>query len=174
MSGNRNQESKAIVKIFRFDPSKDKSPYYDEFEVPIDKIRRTSRSRATVLDVLKYIKSNYDAGLSFYASCLIPFYEAREKDRCTRGICNVFLNGKPVLTCEHVIEGLKELIIEPPSVDPSLGFEVIKDLIAEDVSIREKDYFFIAKKARFAILSELCLAFSTVRRRNESGRWVFP
>jgi len=162
------------VKVFRFDPSKDKSPYYEDFEVPIDKLQRISGSRVTVLDALKYIKSKIDPGLSFYASCLIPFYEAREKDRCARGICNVFVNGRPVLTCEHAIGDLKELVIEPPSVDPSLGFEVIKDLIAEDVSIREKDYFFIARQNRFDVLSELLLAFSTPRRRTESGRWVFP
>jgi len=155
MRGDQKQEKRIKVKVFRFDPSKDEKPYYSDFVVPIDKIRRLSGPRTTILDVLKYIKGNCDEGLSFYASCLIPFYEARKKGRCNRGICNVFVNGKPILTCEEAIGNSEELLIEPPSVDPSLGFEVIKDLIAEDVRTREKDYFFIARKKGFNILSEL-------------------
>ena len=89
MSGHQRKEKKLKIRVFKFDPSKDAKPYYRDFVVPIEKIRRFSGPKTTVLDILKYIKANYDDGLSFYASCLIPFYEARKKGRCARGICNV-------------------------------------------------------------------------------------
>jgi len=152
---NEKQKKIINVKIFRFDPSKDKEPYYQTFKVPVEKYDPTSGNKTTVLDVLKYIKEKYDATLSFYASCLIPFWEAKKIGRCSRGICNVFVNGKPVLTCEEPVTGEEDLLIESPTSDPSLGFEVIKDLIADDVMLREKDYYFIARKKAFNILLEL-------------------
>ena len=155
MQMNERESGKFNVKIFRFDPSKDKHPHYDIFKVPFGKINSSSGAKYTVLDVLKFIKANYDKSLSFYASCLVPFYEARKQGHCGRAICNVFVNGKPVLTCEETVTGEEDLLIEPASADSSLGFKVLKDIIADDVTIREKDYYFIARKKAFNVLREL-------------------
>lgn len=153
----KNEKVKKIidVKIFRFDPSKDEKPYYQTFKVPVGKYDPASYMKTTVLDILKYVKANCDGSLSFYASCLIPFWEARKQGRCRRAICNLFVNGKPVVTCEEPVTGDENLLIEPPTIDPSLGFEVIKDLIADDVTLREKDYSFIARKKLFNVVKEL-------------------
>jgi succinate dehydrogenase / fumarate reductase iron-sulfur subunit len=155
MVKNKKEKKTIKVKVFRFDASKDKEPYYDVFKVPVKEHDPDSGTKTTVLDVLRYIKENYDDSLSFYASCLIPFWEARKLGRCSRAICNVFLNGKPVVTCEEPVTGETDLLIQPPTIDPSLGFEIIKDLIADDVRLTEKDYYFKARKKSFNTIKEL-------------------
>lgn len=157
MMVNKRQKEKVLirVRVFRFDPSRDAEPRYENYQVPLEKQNPTSDKKTTVLDVLKYIKANHDESLSFYASCLIPFWEARKQGRCSRAICNVFVNGSPVLTCEEPVTGEEDLLIEPPKVDTSLDFKVIKDLIAEDVMLTEKDYYFMSRQRSFNILKEL-------------------
>ena len=50
------------LKIFRYDPEKDKKPHYDKFTVEADPTDR-------VLDLLETIKDYQDGTLSYRRSC---------------------------------------------------------------------------------------------------------
>ena len=52
------ENQKLKVKVFRFNPTKDTNPYYEEYEVPYVEGMR-------VLDVLNYIHDNYDGSLAY-------------------------------------------------------------------------------------------------------------
>ena len=159
---NKEQRGKSIkVKVFRFDSSKDKEPFYQTFEVPLTE--HGSINGMSVLDVLSYIRGHYDGYLSFYASCLIPYWESRKRGICARARCNTIVNGKPCITCEERVTG--DITIEPPI---SLGFKVIKDLIAEDVMLDEDEFNLIARRHAYNILEELKEGKST-RQTQGSG-----
>ena len=121
------------VKVFRFDPEKEKEPRYETYHVPI------VAGETTVLKVLKYIYEKLDCSLSFYATCDLPYWKAKEKGLCGQARCNLFVNGKPVLTCEEKV--YDDITIEPPI---SIGFNVIKDLVTDAVQISESDFNKIA------------------------------
>jgi len=96
-----------IVKIFRFDPGKDKKPRFQTFkDVPYAGMR--------VTDVLNYIYQNLDQSLAFRYSCRAGL--------C--GVCLLEVNGKACLSCHRIAE--KEMTIEPPS-----QYAVIKDLVVD-------------------------------------------
>jgi succinate dehydrogenase/fumarate reductase-like Fe-S protein len=124
-------EDKCIirVKVFRFDPEKDAQPYYKTYLVPI------VPGETTVLKVLKYIYEKLDQSLSFYATCDLPYWEAKKKGICGQARCNVFVNGKPVLTCEEKVYG--DITIDPPT---QIGFNVIKDLVTDAIKITEDEF----------------------------------
>ena len=96
-----------IVKIFRFDPEKDKEPHFDTFEnIPYEGMR--------VSDVLNYIYQNVDSSLAFRYSCRAGL--------C--GVCVLRVNEKPCMSCHTIAE--KEMTIEPPA-----RYTVIKDLVVD-------------------------------------------
>lgn len=98
------------VKVFRFNPEKDKKPHYETYKVPAEKTDR-------VLDVLEYIKGYYDGTLSFRRSC-------------AHGICGsdaMRINGRNYLACKALIKDVGTRI----TVEPILGLRVIKDLIVD-------------------------------------------
>jgi len=96
-----------VVKIFRFDPEKDKKPHLQTFKnIPYEGMR--------VSDVLNYIYQNLDSSLAFRYSCRAGL--------C--GVCILKVNGKACLSCHRIAE--KEMIIEPPS-----QYAVIKDLVVD-------------------------------------------
>jgi succinate dehydrogenase / fumarate reductase, iron-sulfur subunit len=101
-------EGKATVKIFRFDPSSDKGPRYETYEIP----QEVWKDRQ-VMHVLQYIYQNLAPGLSFRESCY--------QGLC--GCCTVRVNGKPVLSCDALAS--QEMMIEPLHKD-----KVVKDLIS--------------------------------------------
>ena len=99
------------LKIFRYNPEKDKKPHYDTYELQAEPTDR-------VLDLLEYIKGNFDGSLSFRRSC-------------AHGICGsdaVRINGRNRLACKVLVKdaGSKKIIVEP-----ILGLRVIKDLIVD-------------------------------------------
>lgn len=98
---------KIHVKIFRYDPSKDKEPRYDCYEIPFQKEMR-------VLDILHYIRENIDSTLAYRYSCL--------RQRC--GACAVIVNGKAVLACLEPAQ--KNMVIEPLH-----NFPIIRDLVVD-------------------------------------------
>ena len=100
---------KAIVKIFRFDPTVDKEPRYETYEVQAE-----AWNNRKVIDVLRYIYENFAPGLSFREPC--------RQQLC--GACGVMVNKKPVLACNAIAE--KAMLIEPISKYP-----VLKDLIVD-------------------------------------------
>lgn len=98
-------------KVFRFDPSKDKKPYFKEYAIPV-------KEGMTVLDALIYIKENLDPTLSMRYSCRMGI--------C--GSCGMIINGKPELACHTQVLELKSDTIE---VKPTQNLSVIKDLVPD-------------------------------------------
>ncbi|MBP1695017.1 MAG: frdB [Deltaproteobacteria bacterium] len=105
-------ENKGIVTIFRFDPTVDKEPRYERYEVPYEYWHRVK-----VIDTLRYVYEVFDPGLSFREPC--------RQQIC--GACILFVNKKSVLACEAFSE--KEMVIEPIP-----NRVVLKDLITESSS----------------------------------------
>jgi succinate dehydrogenase / fumarate reductase, iron-sulfur subunit len=96
------------LKVFRFDPEKDKEPYYRSYDVeaaPFDRL----------LDCLNRIRWEQDSTLAFRMSC-------------GHGICGsdgMRINGICGLPCRKLVkEYAGEVLVEPLPV-----FPVIKDLV---------------------------------------------
>ena len=98
------------VKVFRFDPSADKEPRYQTYQVPLEK----GMSAMTALD---YIYQHLDGTLSYYdhAACDLGI--------CAR--CTGVINGKPGLFCQTILQG--DVTLEPTSKD-----RVLKDLVTKN------------------------------------------
>ena len=98
------------LKIFRYDPQKDKEPYYQTYEVEADPMER-------LLDCLNRIRWEQDPTLSYRWSC-------------GHGVCGsdgMRINGICGLPCQKLVKDLKEEgLIEPLPV-----FKVVKDLIVD-------------------------------------------
>ena len=101
--------AKARVKIFRFDPTVDGEPRYEDYEVPPEAWRGKK-----IIDTIRYIYENFAAGLSFREPC--------RQQLC--GACAIMVNKKRVLSCDAISE--EEMIIEPLP-----HRRVFKDLIVE-------------------------------------------
>ncbi len=97
------------VKIFRFDPSVDKKPYFSAYEVPFSE-------GMSAMNVLDYIYQNLDPSLAYYdhAGCALGI--------CGR--CTGKINGKAGLFCQTLVEG--DVKLEPLS-----SAAVVKDLVIE-------------------------------------------
>ncbi|MDY7038472.1 MAG: 2Fe-2S iron-sulfur cluster-binding protein, partial [Thermodesulfobacteriota bacterium] len=102
-----NNKNVADIKIFKFDPAKDKEPRYDTYKIPYE-----GRS---VINILDDVYRNYDQDLAYRYGC-------EGKGDCRCGACAIQVNGLPALACRRPAE--KEMIIEPHP-----KFEIIKDLV---------------------------------------------
>lgn len=109
------QQPSIAVDVFRYDPSVDRQPRYQTFEVPYDSDMR-------VLDVLDYIGENY-VGLGYRWFCGVK--------RC--GMCGVSVNGKPVLACW-------EKASPSMTIDPLPNMPVIRDLVVDRSGIEKKTF----------------------------------
>jgi succinate dehydrogenase / fumarate reductase iron-sulfur subunit len=99
------------LKIFRFNPEKDKKPHYETY--PLD-AEPTDR----VLDLLEMVKGYHDGTLSFRRSC-------------AHGVCGsdaMRINGRNLLACKVLVKDLKA---DQITVEPILGMKVIKDMIVD-------------------------------------------
>jgi succinate dehydrogenase / fumarate reductase iron-sulfur subunit len=99
------------MKIFRYNPEADKKPHYDTYEVDAEPTDR-------VLDLLEYVKGNFDGTLSFRRSC-------------AHGICGsdaMRINGVNHLACKVLA---KDIGGTKMTIEPLLGLPVIKDLIVD-------------------------------------------
>lgn len=97
------------IKIFRFDPSVGKAPYYKDYEVPFVK-------GMSVMDVLDYIYQNIDGTLAYY-----------DHAGCSLGICGRCvgrINGKSGLFCQTLVKDNIQL-------DPLSKKKVLKDLVTK-------------------------------------------
>ena len=101
----RKLKEKATVKVYRYDPSTKKEPYYDTYEVPFDE-------QNSVLQVLTDIREQQDPTLAVRESCWVG---------CCL-ICTFRVNGKSKVTCRTRME--KEMVIEPLKKE-----RVVRDLI---------------------------------------------
>jgi succinate dehydrogenase / fumarate reductase iron-sulfur subunit len=98
------------LKVFRYNPERDKRGHYEVYNVEGDENER-------VLDLLEYIKGNYDGTLSFRRSC-------------AHGVCGsdaIRINGRNQLACKTLVRDVGEKI----TVEPVLGLKIVKDLIVD-------------------------------------------
>lgn len=93
------------VRCFRFDPTSDPEPRFQEYLVPLED------GEMSVLDCLDYIRRHHDPGLAYFENCRLGF--------CQR--CTLRVNGKVVLACETPAAG--DMVLEPVNAG-----EVIRDL----------------------------------------------
>ncbi len=102
---------KRTFKIFRYDSSKEESPRFASFEVPVEQ-------GMTVLEGLIYIQGNLDGSLAFRSSCRAGV--------C--GSCAMHINGKYRLACETQIDQLKSNTV---TIRPMAHLKVFKDLFVD-------------------------------------------
>lgn len=98
------------IKIFRYNPEKNKKPHYATYKLDADETDR-------VLDLLEKVKGYQDGTLSFRRSC-------------AHGICGsdaMRINGFNRLACKTLVRDTGAKI----TVEPILGLKVIKDLIVD-------------------------------------------
>ncbi|MGW8144922.1 MAG: succinate dehydrogenase iron-sulfur subunit [Anaerolineales bacterium] len=99
------------LRIFRYNPEKDKKPHYETYTVkahPADRI----------LDLLEHVKGSIDGTLTFRRSC-------------AHGVCGsdaMRINGVNHLACKVLVKDIKSKKI---TIEPLLGLSVIKDLIVD-------------------------------------------
>jgi succinate dehydrogenase / fumarate reductase iron-sulfur subunit len=98
------------LKVFRYNPEKDKKPRYETYKMEADPTDR-------VLDLLEKVKGYEDGTLSFRRSC-------------AHGVCGsdaMRINGSNKLACKALVQDFGSKI----TVEPILGLPVIKDLIVD-------------------------------------------
>ena len=98
------------VKIRRFNPEKDRKPYWATYTVDAEPLDR-------VLDVLVQIKSYQDGTLTFRRSC-------------AHGVCGsdaMLINGRNRLACKELVKDTGRHI----TVEAIRGLPVIKDLVVD-------------------------------------------
>lgn len=99
------------LKIFRFNPEKDKKPHYETYKLEAEPTDR-------VLDLLENVKGYQDGSLTFRRSC-------------AHGVCGsdaMRINGRNRLACKVLIQDLGTNKI---TVEPLLGLKVLKDLLVD-------------------------------------------
>jgi succinate dehydrogenase / fumarate reductase iron-sulfur subunit len=99
------------LKIFRYNPEKDKKPHYETYQVEAEPTDR-------ILDLLEYVKGYVDGTLSFRRSC-------------AHGVCGsdtIRINGRNRLACKVLV---KDLGTDKITIEPILGLRVIKDLFVD-------------------------------------------
>ncbi len=102
---------KITLKLFRYNPEKDKKPHYDTFKLEVEKTDR-------VLDLLEKVKGYEDGTLSFRRSCA----------HGVCGSCAMRINGSNRLACKTLVQDLSSNKI---TVEPILGMPVLKDMIVD-------------------------------------------
>jgi succinate dehydrogenase / fumarate reductase iron-sulfur subunit len=104
-----NEPRTVLLKVFRYGPE-DKTPRYDEFQMPVG-------PRTTVLDALLTVRRLKDPSLTVRHCCL--------HGSC--GSCGMRVNGREVLACVTRVEGLRDPVV----VEPLAGAVVAGDLVVD-------------------------------------------
>jgi succinate dehydrogenase / fumarate reductase, iron-sulfur subunit len=102
--------AQVTLRIQRFNPELDQKPHYVEHQVEVEPTDR-------VLDALNSVKWYQDGTLTFRRSC-------------AHGICGsdaVRINGVNRLACKVLMRDVGEKV----TVEPLMGFRVIKDLVVD-------------------------------------------
>lgn len=102
---------KVNVKILRYDPEKDKKPYWKTYDMEADE-------EFTILDLLNEIHWYHDGTLSYRRSCRSAI--------C--GSCAMKVNGMNILACETPMHRFKGNKLK---IEPLPGFKIIKDLVVD-------------------------------------------
>ncbi|RLB96271.1 MAG: hypothetical protein DRH50_01735 [Deltaproteobacteria bacterium] len=109
-----SQEYELTLKISRYDPDTDRS-WVQDYHLKAGRILR-------FVDLFRKINDEQDPTLAWSSSC--------EHGQC--GTCGMKINGKPVLTCELLVENAVQMFktqtfkVEPLTVAP-----VIRDLVID-------------------------------------------
>jgi succinate dehydrogenase / fumarate reductase iron-sulfur subunit len=101
---------KVRVKIRRFNPERDRKPYWGEYTVEAEPTDR-------VLDLLIQIKGYQDGSLTFRRSC-------------AHGVCGsdaMVINGRNRLACKELVQDVGKHV----TIEPLRGLAVIKDLAVD-------------------------------------------
>jgi succinate dehydrogenase / fumarate reductase iron-sulfur subunit len=99
-----------LIRIKRYDPERDTKPYWAEYRVEADPIDR-------LLDAMNTIKWTMDGTLTYRRSC-------------AHGVCGsdaMRINGRNRLACKVLIRDVGEKV----TLEPMLGYPVIKDLVVD-------------------------------------------
>ncbi len=99
------------LKVFRYNPEKNEKAHYETYTLEAEPTDR-------ILDLLEYVKWNFDGTLSFRRSC-------------AHGVCGsdaMRINGRNYLACKVLV---KDLGTDNFTVEPLLGMPVLKDLIVD-------------------------------------------
>lgn len=102
------QTRQVELVVMRFDPEKDKEPWFQEYTVPC-------QEDWAILDALNYVKENIDTTLNYRWSCHMMV--------C--GSCGMMVNGEPSLTCKTFIRDLPGKI----RVEALENFPIERDLV---------------------------------------------
>src|SRR5271165_3534252 len=105
------------VKIKRYQPDQGRKPYWQEFRVQVSPKDR-------LLDVLNQIKWEQDGTLTFRRSC-------------AHGVCGsdaMRINGRNRLACKVLMRDVGDKV----TIEPMLGYSVIKDLVVDMENFFEK------------------------------------
>jgi succinate dehydrogenase / fumarate reductase, iron-sulfur subunit len=98
------------LRIQRYDPDVDVKPHYENYTVEVEPTDR-------VLDALNQIKWHQDGTLTYRRSC-------------AHGVCGsdaMRINGRNRLGCRVLIKDIGRKM----TIEPMLGFDVIKDLVVD-------------------------------------------
>ena len=98
------------LRVKRYDPERDKKPYWEDFTVSVEETDR-------VLDALHKVKWEHDGTLAFRRSC-------------AHGVCGsdaMVINGENALACIKLIRDVGHKI----TVEAIRGLPVIKDLVVD-------------------------------------------
>lgn len=112
---------KVILDIQRFDPSTDKEPYDQQYEV---EVAHTDR----VLDALVRVARTQDGSLAFRKSC-------------AHGVCGsdaMIINGMERLACKTLIQDVASHDGDSVRIEPLRGFAVQRDLFVDQSLFFEK------------------------------------
>jgi succinate dehydrogenase / fumarate reductase iron-sulfur subunit len=105
---------KVTLKIQRFNPETDKSPYFREYRLEVEPTDR-------VLDALMLVKSRLDGSLSFRKSC-------------AHGVCGsdaMIINGKERLACKTLVREVAEADGALITIQPLKHLALLRDLMVE-------------------------------------------
>ena len=112
----------ANIRVQRFTPDKDRSPYFDNFKLEVD-------TGMTVLSALRKIKDEQDSSLTFRAFCRSAI--------C--GSCTVRVNGRSVLACStQLLPILKDFRKGSVTITPMANLPVLRDLVVDMDPVIEK------------------------------------
>jgi succinate dehydrogenase / fumarate reductase iron-sulfur subunit len=112
---------KIILKIKRFNPESDDSPYFQEYSVEASPNDR-------LLDALMHVKRFQDGTLGFRKSC-------------AHGVCGsdaMRINGKDGLACKTLIKDLTAEGDDTVTIEPLRHFPVQRDLIVDQSEFFQK------------------------------------
>jgi succinate dehydrogenase / fumarate reductase iron-sulfur subunit len=105
----------ANIRVQRFTPGKDRSPYFDNFKVEVE-------TGMTVLAALRQIKDTQDSSLTFRAFCRSAI--------C--GSCTVRIADRSVLACStQLLPILKDSGQPTVTIRPMANLPILRDLVVD-------------------------------------------